>query len=158
MGPSPFLHPFAKPAKPGTAFLSLVGGEGAEVWDAAGKRYIDGMASLWYCNAGHGQGRIIDAIKAQLDSLASYNTFDPWTNEAAERLAARASRRSRRWRAPASGLAPTARSRGPGCSSRTCSGSEAVDSALKLARLAQRLARSPRTDDRRVPAQRSTTA
>ena len=65
MEPSAFLHPFAKPAKAGGEFLSLVGGEGAELWDASGKRYIDGMASLWYCNAGHGQRRIIEAIKAQ---------------------------------------------------------------------------------------------
>src|SRR5829696_1126105 len=89
MGRSSFLHPFAKPSKDVSGFTSLVGGEGAELWDATGKRYIDGMASLWYCNAGHGQRRIIDAIKTQLDSLATYNTFDPWTNEAAEGLAAR---------------------------------------------------------------------
>ena len=57
MGPSPFLHPFAKPAKDAADFLSLVGGEGAQLWDAAGNRYIDGMGSLWYCNAGHGQRR-----------------------------------------------------------------------------------------------------
>jgi putrescine aminotransferase len=142
---SPFLHPFAKPAKAGADFLSLVGGEGAELWDATGKRYIDGMASLWYCNAGHGQRRIIDAIKAQLDSLATYNTFDPWTNEAAEGLAARI--------AAVAPMAGTPASTGSGSGADgaeggarvffTCSGSEAVDSAMKLARLAQRLSGHP---------------
>jgi adenosylmethionine-8-amino-7-oxononanoate aminotransferase len=131
MGHSPFLHPFARPAKDGAAFITLVGGEGAVLWDDAGNRYIDGLASLWYCNAGHGQRRIIDATKAQLDSLATYNTFDPWTNRPAEELAAR--------------IAEVATMAGDG-SPRvffTCSGSEAVDTSFKLARLAQRLAGHP---------------
>ena len=145
MARSPFLHPFAKPAKPGADFLSLVGGEGAELWDATGKRYIDGMASLWYCNAGHGQRRIIDAIKAQLDSLATYNTFDPWTNEAAEGLAARIAAVAPMAGTPASagsGSGPDDAERGARVFF-TCSGSEAVDTAMKLARLAQRLSGHP---------------
>ena len=128
MGRSSFLHPFAKPSKDAAGFTSLVRGEGAELWDAAGNRYIDGMASLWYCNAGHGQRRIIDAITNQLDTLATYNTFDPWTNEPAETLADRIA-----------GVATMAGD-GPARVFFTCSGSEAIDSALKLARLAQRMA------------------
>jgi putrescine---pyruvate transaminase len=117
-----FLHPFAKPAKDASGFISLVGGKGAVLWDRAGKQYIDGMASLWYCNAGHGQHRIVDAAKAQLDQLACYNTFDPWTNEPTELLADRIA-----------GIAPFDGARVFFC----CSGSEAVDTALKLARMAQ---------------------
>lgn len=131
MSPSPFLHPFAKPAKDEADFIRLVRGEGAVLWDAAGNRYIDGMASLWYCNAGHGQRRIIDAVKTQLDTLATYNTFDPWTNDAAELLAARIA-----------GVAPMAGEGAPRVFF-TCSGSEAVDTALKLARLAQALSGHP---------------
>ncbi|MPY91608.1 MAG: aminotransferase class III-fold pyridoxal phosphate-dependent enzyme [Acidimicrobiia bacterium] len=120
MALSPFLHPFAQPAKPASGFTTLVGGEGSVVWDDKGRRYIDAMASLWYCNAGHGEQRIIDAISAQLQSLATYNTFDPWTNEPTERLAAQIVE-----------VAPMPGSR----VFFTCSGSEAVDSALKLAHL-----------------------
>jgi adenosylmethionine-8-amino-7-oxononanoate aminotransferase len=142
MAPSSFLHPFARPAKDAAEFLTLVGGEGAQLWDAAGNRYIDAMGSLWYCNAGHGQRRIIDAIKAQLDTLATYNTFDPFTNDAAEGLAARIAAV-----APLRGAAgaPTAGTPGDGEARVffTCSGSEAVDTALKLARLSHRLAGRP---------------
>lgn len=125
MGLSPYLHPYAKPAKDAAGFITLVGGEGSVVWDASGKEYIDAMASLWYCNAGHGEPRIIEAITAQLSTLATYNTFDPWTNEPTERLASEIAE-----------LAPVDDAR----VFLTSSGSEAVDSALKLARLAHHLA------------------
>ncbi|MCW2622965.1 MAG: Acetylornithine transaminase, partial [Frankiales bacterium] len=49
--PDPLLHPFAKPSA--TTFLRMVRGDGAVVWDDAGNRYVDAMASLWYCNVGH---------------------------------------------------------------------------------------------------------
>src|SRR5262249_21661973 len=59
--PSPFLHPFAKPAA--TRFLTIVSGEGAAVFDAEGNRYVDGLASLWYCNVGHARVEIADAVR-----------------------------------------------------------------------------------------------
>ena len=124
MTTSAFLHPFARPAKAAGDFITLVRGEGSTLWDRGGNAYLDGLASLWYCNAGHGNRHIIDAIKNQLDSLATYNTFDPWTNEPADDLATRIAERA------------------PMTDPRvffTCSGSEAVDTALKLARLTQRL-------------------
>ncbi|MDH4143984.1 MAG: aspartate aminotransferase family protein [Acidimicrobiia bacterium] len=117
-----FLHPFAKPSKPAADFIKLVGGKGSTLWDEAGNRYLDGMASLWYCNAGYGEPRIIDAVKSQLDRLVVYNTFDPWTNEPTEALAERIA---------SVAPFPDARVFFGG------SGSEAVDTALKLARAAQ---------------------
>ncbi len=124
MAISPHLHPYAQPAKDASAFISIVGGEGSVIWDDQGRRYIDGMASLWYCNAGHGERRIIDAVTAQMNQLACYNTFDPWTNEPTERLAARIA-----------DVAPMPDAR----VMFTSSGSEAVDCALKLAHLTQAL-------------------
>jgi adenosylmethionine-8-amino-7-oxononanoate aminotransferase len=115
---SPFLHPFAKPTA--TDFVSIVRGEGAAVFDADGRRYVDGLASLWYCNAGHGRTEIVDAVTEQLRTLENYNTFDIFTNEPAESAAALIS-----------ALSPVPDSR----VFFTCSGSEAVDTALKLARL-----------------------
>ena len=82
MALSPFLHPFAKPAA--TDFITIVRGEGAAVFDDAGRRYVDGLASLWYCNVGHGRAEIIDAVTAQLRALENYNTFDIFTNQPAE--------------------------------------------------------------------------
>jgi len=119
-----FLHPFAKPAKGAEGFITLVRGQGSTLWDRDGNAYLDGMASLWYCNAGHGDRRIIEAAKDQLDRLATYNTFDPWTNEPAEALAERIA-----------SIAPMTSPR----VFFTCSGSESIDTALKLARLTHRL-------------------
>ncbi len=128
MARSAFLHPFAKPAKAAEDFISLVGGKGALLWDKAGNQYIDGMASLWYCNAGHGEPRIVEAIIDQLHQLPCYNVFDPWTNEPTEALAQRIAE-----------VAPIDNARVFFC----CSGSEAVDTALKLSRMTQRLSGKP---------------
>jgi adenosylmethionine-8-amino-7-oxononanoate aminotransferase len=117
--PSAFLHPFAKPTK--DAFIPLVRGEGARVWDASGRDYVDGMASLWYCAVGHGRREIADAVRDQIATLESYSTFDPFTSEPVERLAERLR-----------GLTPMPHARAFFCGS----GSEAVDTAMKLARLA----------------------
>jgi adenosylmethionine-8-amino-7-oxononanoate aminotransferase len=90
------------------------------VFDADGRRYVDGLASLWYCNAGHGRAEIVDAVATQLARLENYHTFDIFTNEPAEAAAALIS-----------ALSPIPDAR----VFFTCSGSEAVDTALKLARL-----------------------
>lgn len=123
-----FLHPFAPPTRPQEQFIRIVGGEGAEIWDDQGRRYIDGMASLWYMNVGHGRPEMVEAIARQAQALAAYHTFDPFSNEPSERLAE-----------TISGLAPMPDTRVFFC----CSGSEAVDSAMKLARLAHHQAGQP---------------
>jgi adenosylmethionine-8-amino-7-oxononanoate aminotransferase len=113
------LHPFARPAA--TDFLSIVRGEGAVVWDSTGKRYVDGLASLWFCNVGHGRGEVVDAVARQMRELETYHCFErfttPTTDALAERLVA---------------LAPVPDSR----VFLTSGGSEAVDTALKLSRIA----------------------
>lgn len=124
--PPAFLHPFAKPTR--EQFLTITRGEGAVVWDSTGRPLIDAMASLWYCAVGHGRGEIADAIGAQARTLAAYSTFDPFTNEPAEALAERL-----RTIAPM----PDARI------FFTSSGSEAVDTVMKLARLCHVLAGHP---------------
>ena len=51
-----FLHPFARPTR--ESFIELVRGEGSRLWDVDGTEYLDGMASLWYCNIGHGRSEV----------------------------------------------------------------------------------------------------
>lgn len=126
--PGPLLHPFAKPAAPAASFTRMVRGAGAIVWDEDGNRYVDGMASLWYCNVGHGRAEIADAVAAQLRELETYHCFERFSNPAAEQLAARLA-----------GLAPVAGSR----VFLTSGGSEAVDTALKLSRVAHAQAGHP---------------
>ncbi len=127
-GPGPLLHPFAKPAAGAGAFTRIVRGEGALVFDDHGRRYVDAMASLWYCNVGHGRTEIAHAVAAQLGKLENYHLFERFVNPRAEELAARLVE-----------LAPVPGSR----VFLTSGGSEAVDTALKLSRVAHAQAGHP---------------
>lgn len=90
------------------------------MWDADGKQYIDGMASLWYCAIGHGRQEMAETISKQAGTLAAYSCFDPFSNAPADELADKLV-----------GLTPIPDARVFFCQS----GSEAVDTAMKLARL-----------------------
>ena len=118
MAKTAFLHPFARPSA--DEFVNIVRGEGAAVWDDAGTRYVDAMASLWYCQVGHGRTEIAEAVAAQMGTLEAFHTFEMFTNDPAERLCAALAGRS------------------PMPDTRVFladSGSEAVETALKLSRL-----------------------
>lgn len=120
MNPLPsFLHPFASPSA--TDFVSIASGDGALLTTTDGRTLIDGMASLWYCAVGHGRREIADAVAAQMRSLAAYSCFDPFTNPVADELADQLVQRS-----PLPGARVFF----------TSSGSESVDTAIKLARAA----------------------
>ena len=68
--------------------LMVVAGEGHELIDADGRRYLDAVSSLW-CNAfGHRRPEIDAAIKQQLDRIA-HATFLGNATEPAVRLAKR---------------------------------------------------------------------
>jgi putrescine---pyruvate transaminase len=121
-----FLHPFTRPTA--DEFLCIIRGAGARVWDDEGRDYVDAMASLWYCAVGHGRREISDAVADQLARIAAYHAFERFTNEPTEALCAR--------------LAADA----PFADARvflTSSGSEAVDTAIKVARLRHHLAGQP---------------
>jgi putrescine aminotransferase len=115
-----FWHPFADMygvEDHGT--VTLVRGEGAFVFDEAGRRYLDATASLWYCNVGWGRGEIADAVATQMRALPAYSTFGDLTNEPAEALAERVA-----------SLAPV-----PGSKVfLTSGGSDSIDTATKMAR------------------------
>jgi adenosylmethionine-8-amino-7-oxononanoate aminotransferase len=89
-----FWHPFADMGAVRGSELVIERGEDVWVWDAAGRRYLDATASLWYANIGHGRREIADAIAAQLARLETYSTFGDFANppalELCEALAARA--------------------------------------------------------------------
>ncbi|HEX9888971.1 MAG TPA: aminotransferase class III-fold pyridoxal phosphate-dependent enzyme [Nitriliruptorales bacterium] len=121
-----FLHPTTPPAE--SDFLNLVEGRGALVFDDSGRDYVDALASLWYCNIGHGRDEMADAIAAQARRLAGFHTFERYTNPPAEAICERIAE-----------LAPF-----PGARVfLTCSGSEAVETAVKLARITHSLAGDP---------------
>jgi adenosylmethionine-8-amino-7-oxononanoate aminotransferase len=96
----------------------IVRGEGCYVYDEHGNRYLDGLSGLFCVNAGHGRTELGEAAARQVEELDFYTLWSyahPRAIELAERIA---------------GLAP-------GDLNRvffTSGGSEAVESALKLAR------------------------
>jgi taurine---2-oxoglutarate transaminase len=49
--------------------IPMVRGEGIYFWDANGKRYVDMNSQLMCVNIGHGDKRVIEAIKRQADEL-----------------------------------------------------------------------------------------
>lgn len=49
--------------------IPMVRGEGVYFWDANGKRYIDFNSQLMCVNIGHGNRRVIEAIKQQAEEL-----------------------------------------------------------------------------------------
>ncbi len=123
-----FLHPFARPGATRSAFVDIVAGSGAEVTDAQGQVYIDALGSLWYCNVGHGRPEIGEAVAAQMGRLEAFHTFDRFTNPPADALADRLA-----------AMAPMTDAR----VFLTSGGSESVETAIKLARIAQARAGHP---------------
>lgn len=60
---------FSWSAQGAIAPMAMVRGEGIYFWDADGKRYMDMNSQLMCVNIGHGERRVIEAIKRQADEL-----------------------------------------------------------------------------------------
>lgn len=94
----------------------LVRAEGMHYEDIHGRQILDGTAGLWCCNAGHARSRIVEAIAGQartLDYSPAFQVGSPPAFALAQRLAALAP-------APLNHVFFTS------------SGSEAVDTAMKI--------------------------
>jgi adenosylmethionine-8-amino-7-oxononanoate aminotransferase len=84
------VHGFGSPAvaeRDGT--MRIVRGKGIYVWDADGRRYLDGLSGLWNVAVGHGRVAIARAIARQARILAYAPTLLGFATEPAVRLAAR---------------------------------------------------------------------
>ncbi|MBI3664856.1 MAG: aminotransferase class III-fold pyridoxal phosphate-dependent enzyme [Acidobacteria bacterium] len=97
--------------------LEIVRGEGCYVYDADGRRYLDAMAGLFCVNVGYGRQEIAAAVAEQMGQLAYYPLTH--THRPAAQLAGRLA-----------GLLPV----GLGHVFFSNSGSEAVETAFKMAR------------------------
>lgn len=49
--------------------------EGCYIYDADGKRILDGMSGLWCVNAGYGRDELVEAAARQMRQLPYYNNF-----------------------------------------------------------------------------------
>lgn len=85
----PLWHPFTPmSAHRREQVPCIVGGQGFELIDDAGRRYLDGISSLW-CNLhGHRVPEIDAAVKAQIDRI-SHTTLLGLESEISDRLAER---------------------------------------------------------------------
>jgi adenosylmethionine-8-amino-7-oxononanoate aminotransferase len=105
----------------------IVRGEGAYVWDDAGRKYLDGLAGLFTVQVGHGRTELAEAARKQAAELAFFPLWSyahPMAIDLAERLAHEA----------------------PGDLNRvffTTGGGEAVESAWKLAKQYYKLVGKP---------------
>src|SRR6201981_2741404 len=105
----------------------IVRGEGCYVWDEHGKRFLDGLSALFCVNIGQGRADIAQAGADQAKELGFFTNWS-YAHPKAIELAARIA------------------SLAPGDLNRvffTSGGSEAVESAYKLARQYHKLTGNP---------------
>jgi putrescine aminotransferase len=69
--------------------LVITRGQGCDLWDAAGKCYLDAVGGLWCTNIGLGRREMAEAIADQVLTLGYSNTFVDMTNDPSARLAAK---------------------------------------------------------------------
>jgi acetylornithine/N-succinyldiaminopimelate aminotransferase len=93
----------------------LVRGRGSELWDAAGKRYLDMLAGIAVCSLGHAHPRLVEALSTQASRLLQVSNY--YYNEPNVRLAERLCQM-------------TGMARAFFCNS----GTEAIEASLKLGR------------------------
>ena len=73
----PMVDPKVMEANPP---IIVARGEGVRVFDTTGKPYLDLVAALWNVNVGHGRPELKRAIVEQLDRIAYYSTFNGSSN------------------------------------------------------------------------------
>jgi 4-aminobutyrate aminotransferase/(S)-3-amino-2-methylpropionate transaminase len=93
--------------------------QGAELWDVAGRRYIDFAGGIGVMNVGHGHPHVMEAVRAQLDRV-THTSFQVLMYESYLRLAER--------------LCALAPGPGPKKAIFFSTGAEAVENAVKIAR------------------------
>jgi PLP-dependent transaminase len=114
------IHPHAVVGSPAPPVV-WARGKGALLWDVDGKEYVDGTCGLWQCAVGHGREELGRVAAEQMAKLEFYASFWNFANEPSIRLATRLTE-----------LSP------PGLDHVffTNGGSEGIETALKLVRLA----------------------
>ena len=71
------------------ATIAMERGEGVWLYDTEGNRYLDGRSQLNCVNLGHGNARLIEAIREQAGKLQYLSTFYQFTHPLAARVASR---------------------------------------------------------------------
>ena len=104
---------------PGRTLPIAVRGEGSTIWDGSGRAYLDAAGGAVVVNVGHGRRQITTALAEQLGRIA-YAHGTTFTSEVLEAYAAE--------------LGPLLPVDGPAAVYPVSGGSEAIETAVKLAR------------------------
>src|SRR5438445_4019334 len=80
------IHPLSHPADHARP-LVIVRGEGAEIFDANGKRYFDALSGLRNVHVGHGRTELAQVAAEQMGTLAFNNNYVGFVNVPSTRLA-----------------------------------------------------------------------
>jgi putrescine---pyruvate transaminase len=119
--PSHFWHPMLHPNEMmQRAPIRIIRGDGCYVYDDTGRQLVDGVAGLWNVNVGHNRPEMKAAIVAQLDELEYFQLFDGVSHPRAEELSRV--------------LFEMTRTEGMSRFIYSSGGSDAVETALKIAR------------------------
>jgi 4-aminobutyrate aminotransferase-like enzyme len=82
------VHSFTDPAVIASGKTRVVvRGEGCQIWDNDGRRFLDGMAGLWCVNVGYGRQELVDAATRQMAELPFYSNHFQSTTPAMTELA-----------------------------------------------------------------------
>ncbi len=84
------IHPWAYyPEFEKDGALVVAESEGAYVYDADGKRYLDGIGGIWCVNIGYGRPEMAEAIADQVMKIPYFNAFTDTTTPAVAEFANR---------------------------------------------------------------------
>ncbi|UTD30001.1 aspartate aminotransferase family protein [Bradyrhizobium sp. WD16] len=122
----PMIHPLLSRQQPPQIIAS---GDGVFVTDIDGKTYIDGIGGLWNVNVGHNRKEIKDAIIAQMDRISYYSSFAGTTTGPSIELSAK--------------IVEMSAEEDMDKVLFSANGSDAVETALKLARQYWKLSGEP---------------
>ena len=111
-------HKVVSPSYPRAADLVMSHGQGSEIWDVEGNRFLDFVAGIAVNSTGHSHPKVVKAIQEQAEKFIhiSSDYYHPLWVETSEKL---------------SEIAPFSE---PAISFLTNSGTESVEAAIKLAR------------------------
>src|SRR4028118_2338702 len=70
-----WMHFSRHSSDPSVEIPTIVRGDGVHIWDANGRRYLDGLSGLFVVQVGHGRTELAEAAAKQASELA---VFPPW--------------------------------------------------------------------------------
>ncbi len=85
-----FLHPFSDSRQIGERGTRIITrGEGVYLYDAEGRKLLDGMSGLWCVAVGYGRRELAEVAARQMNELPYYNSFFQCATPAGIELAAK---------------------------------------------------------------------